>query len=69
MFKQFTFDRIFKTVLLIFISYFLFLLSNIASTMRINSEIGRYKLGNDGLAAIDTKTGKIKYVFPEQDQK
>lgn len=59
-FKQLTFDTIFKTVLLLFIGYFLFLLTNIATTVRNNSEVGRYQFDKDGSYVIDTKTGKTK---------
>ncbi len=62
MLKQLSYDAIFKIVLLLFIGYFLFLLTNIAATMRNSSEVGRYQFNNDGSYVIDTKTGKIKEV-------
>lgn len=62
LFKQLTFDIIFKTVLLLFIGYLLFLLTNIAMTTINNSEVGRYQFDKDGNYIIDTKTGKTKEV-------
>jgi len=59
-FRQFTFDMVFKTALLLFIGYFLFLLTNIAAIMRNNSEVGRYQFDKDGVYVLDTKTGKTK---------
>ncbi len=60
LFKQFTFDIVFKIVLLIFIGYFLFLLTNIATTLQNSSDVGRYQFDKDGQNVIDTKTGKTK---------
>jgi len=51
---------VFKTALLLFIGYFLFLLTNIAAIMRNNSEVGRYQFDKDGVYVLDTKTGKTK---------
>ena len=59
-FRQLTFDMVFKTGLLLFIGYFLFLLTNIVTTMRNNSEVGRYQFDKDGAYVLDTKTGKTK---------
>ena len=59
-FRQLSFDTIFKTVLLLFIGYFLFLLTHIANTMRNNNEVGRYQFHNDRVLIIDTKTGVTK---------
>jgi hypothetical protein len=60
MVRKLSFDIVFKTILLLFIGYFLFLLTNIASTMRTNSEVGRYQFDKDGSFVIDSKTGKTK---------
>ena len=60
LFRQLSFDTIFKTVLLLFIGYFLFLLTHIANTMRINTEVGGYQFHNDRVLIIDTKTGVTK---------
>ncbi len=59
--KQLTFNIVFKTLLLLFVGYFLFLLNNIAMTMRINSEVGRYQFHNDRYRIIDTKTGATQH--------
>jgi hypothetical protein len=60
MLRKLSFDIVFKTILVLFIGYFLFLLTNIATTMRNNSEVGRYQFDKDGTHVIDTKTGKTK---------
>jgi hypothetical protein len=60
MLRKLSFDTVFKTILILFIGYFLFLLTNIANTMRNNSEVGRYQFDKDGTYVIDTKTGKTK---------
>jgi hypothetical protein len=60
LFKQISCDIVFKTIFVFFIGYLLFLLTNIATTMRINSEVGRYQFDKDGSFVIDTKTGKTK---------
>ena len=57
-FKQLSFDMLFKITLILFIGYFLFLLTNVATIMRNNSEVGRYQFDKDGSFVIDTKTGK-----------
>ena len=59
-FRHLTFDKIIKTVLLLFICYFLFLLTKIATTMQNNSEVGRYQFDNDGHYVIDSKTGETR---------
>lgn len=60
MLRKISFDTVFKTILILFIGYFLFLLTNIATTMRNNSEVGRYQFDKDGSFVIDTKTGNTK---------
>lgn len=60
MLRKLSSDIVFKTILVLFIGYFLFLLTNIATTMRNNSEVGRYQFDKDGTYVIDTKTGKTK---------
>ena len=60
-FRQLNFDSVFKTVLLLSIGYFLFLLTNVIATMRDNSEVGRYQFDKDNAYVLDTKTGKTKY--------
>lgn len=60
MLRKLSFDIVFKTILILFIGYFLFLLTNIATSMRNNSEVGRYQFDKDGSFVIDTKTGKTK---------
>ena len=57
MLRKLSFAVVFKTILILFIGYFLFLLTNIATTMRNNSEVGRYQFHNDRDLILDTKTG------------
>lgn len=57
-FKQLGFDRIFKIILLVFVAYFLFLLTCVVVSLKNNSEIGRYQFDKSGSYIIDTKTGK-----------
>lgn len=55
---QITFDKVFKTILLILIGYFLFIMTEIANQLRINSDVGRFQF-IDRHHMIDTKTGEI----------
>jgi len=60
-----SFAKFFKIALLIFIAYFLLLLTLISNQLRSKSEIGRYQLHIDKPFIIDTKTGEVKkYKFP-----
>ena len=65
MLKKLNFDVIFKTILLFFIGYFLFLLTNIANQLKITSDIGRYQFHTDRDIIIDTKTGETQYANPK----
>ena len=56
------FDIFFKFMLLIFIAYFLYLLTLIAIQLKNNAEIGRYQFNQDTYYLIDTKTKKKKKV-------
>jgi hypothetical protein len=56
--RQITFDKVFKTILLISIGYFLFIMTEIANQLRANSDVGRFQL-IDRHHVIDTKTGAI----------
>jgi len=58
MLRKLSFDIVFKTILALFIGYFLFLLTNIATTMCNKSEVGRYQFNDHGSRVIDTKTGE-----------
>lgn len=58
--SKISFDAIFKFILLVFIAYFLFLLTNIAKQLKDNSDIGRYQLDPDSPFMLDTKTGVVK---------
>lgn len=53
------FDMIFKIILLLFVAYFLYLLTLIVMLQKTNSDIGRYQFRNEGRLIIDTKTGKV----------
>lgn len=55
-----SFDTAFKIVLLVFIAYFLFLLTKIAMQLKDNSDVGRYQFHTDNPYLLDTKTGVIK---------
>jgi len=55
-----SFDTLFKIVLLIFIAYFLVLLTIISNQLRNKSEIGRYQFHIDRPYILDTKTGEVK---------
>ena len=54
------FDAFFKITLLIFIAYFLILLTNISFQLSSKSEIGRYQFHMDKTYLLDTKTGVVK---------
>lgn len=58
-FNKISFHSFFKFMLLIFIGYFLYLLTVITMQVKNNSEIGRYRFDTDTHFLIDTKTGKI----------
>ncbi len=53
-------DRLFKILLLIFIAYFLILLTSIAIQINKNSEVGRYQFHNDNRYILDTKSGEVR---------
>lgn len=60
--NKMNFDSFFKFILLIFIGYFLYLLTVITMQIKNNSEIGRYRFDTETHFLIDTKTGKIARV-------
>ena len=53
-------ETVFKVLLLIFIGYFLYLLTIIAIQIKSNGDVGRYQFHNDKPFLIDTKTGEVK---------
>lgn len=55
-----SFDTFFKILLLIFIAYFLYLLTLISMAMKNNADVGRYQFRNEGPYILDTKTGEVK---------
>lgn len=56
------FESFFRLMLLIFIAYFLFLLTLFVVQVKNNAEIGRYKFDPESYYVIDTKTGTVKRV-------
>ena len=58
-FNTIIFDNIFKTVFLLFIAYFLFLLTKITNQIERNADVGRYQSSYPHYV-IDTKTGLKK---------
>lgn len=58
--SKISFDVIFKFTLLIFIAYFLILLTNISKRLATDSEVGRYQFHPDNPFILDTKTGVVK---------
>lgn len=59
-FSKISFDTLFKVILLVFIGYFLFLLTKISMQLKDNSDVGRYQFHTDNPYLLDTKTGVIK---------
>lgn len=59
--KKLNFDLVFKTIIMVYSLYLLFLLTLIA----FNSGSGRYQ-NNVGERIIDTKTGKIYHYHENQ---
>jgi len=59
-FSKISFDKFFKIVILVFIEYFLLLLTTISIQLKENSDVGRYQFHNDNPYILDTKTGVIK---------
>lgn len=55
--KEIAFEKLFKLILLVFIAYFLFLLTVIV--FKGGTDVGRYQFRNDGRLVIDTKTGRV----------
>lgn len=58
--SKISFNTLFKVILLVFIAYFLFLLTSIAMQLKGSSDVGRYQFHNDNPYLLDTKTGVIK---------
>lgn len=58
--SKINFDTLFKVILLVFITYFLFLLTKISMQLKDNSDVGRYQFHTDKPYLLDTKTGVIK---------
>jgi hypothetical protein len=58
--RRITFDKVFKTIMIIFIGYFLLLLTSTLNQLRLNSDNGRYQQYGQTHYIIDTKTGIIK---------
>lgn len=58
--SKISFDTLFKVILLVFIAYFLFLLTKISMQLKDNSDVGRYQFHTDNPYLLDTKTGVIK---------
>ncbi|WP_295231402.1 hypothetical protein [Sediminibacterium sp.] len=59
------FDVLFKIILLVFVTYFLYILANIAMQIRDNADIGRYQFHSEERYILDTKTGIVKkYPLP-----
>ena len=64
-FQKISFDKIFKITLLVLISYFLFLLTNIANRTKKEGDVGRFQLLLRDDLIFDTKTGEsIKFKYP-----
>ena len=60
-----SFDILFKITLLVFIAYFLFILTNITKQLKENADIGRYQFHTEQRYILDTKTGTVKkYSIP-----
>lgn len=59
-FEKNSFDKFFKTALLILISYFLFLLTQIATKAEKPDDFARFQLHIDDQIIFDTKTGESK---------
>lgn len=58
--SKISFDTLFKVILLVFIAYFLILLTKISMQLKDNSDVGRYQFHTDNPYLLDTKTGVIK---------
>jgi hypothetical protein len=58
--NKISFDILFKITLLVFIAYFLFILTNITIQLKDNADIGRYQFHTEERYILDTKTGSIK---------
>ncbi len=58
--SKLNFNSIFKFFLIIYLGYFLVLLTIIVNTYKNGSEIGRYKHVENTNFVLDTKTGTAK---------
>jgi hypothetical protein len=59
--SKISFDVLFKALILVFITYFLYSLTSIATQMKNNADVGRYQyLDGRNPHLFDTKTGEVK---------
>jgi len=58
--EKISFDKFFKTALLILISYFLFLFTKIAKRTEKGDDFARFQLNIEEQLIFDTKTGESR---------
>lgn len=64
-FDKINFNLLFKIAILISITYFLYVLTLIATHLKNNEDVGRFQYHNQEFLYMDTKTGTTKHIIVE----